>query len=275
MSCSFCNSILHNIRNCNDPTIGLTNITIRSLFRNIMVRYPNNIEVKFKEVLRRSFSLRFLRAVCAIYTNFPLLRTKDQIIDVLYEHYKQRILLSQEVTRLPTQPDTIPYFASDLEQQEEEHHITWYIDRTPTVTESLIGLSHINTIQIPQYSEYESITGSDLININLTSHFDEASGNIPFTPQVKKYNICPILTLDEVEKEGVEECPICYESIKCMDLVKLNCDHKFCGGCVNGWLKAHNNISGGPRCALCRNEIKTVSVKDKKIYDLVSEYCVL
>ena len=94
--------------------------------------------------------------------------------------------------------------------------------------------------------------------------------------QVKKYNIRPMLVLDRVEEgveEGVEECAICYENTKCMDLVKLNCEHKFCGDCINRSLKAHNNMYCGPTCALCRTKMVSFSVKTLDIYNLVSEYC--
>jgi hypothetical protein len=109
--------------------------------------------------------------------------------------------------------------------------------------------------------------------INLINHFDAVSGNIPFTPQVNKYNISPLLVSDEVEVEGVEDCAICYESIKGVDLITLNCSHKFCGSCITHILENHN-INSKPTCALCRTYMCKFDIQNPDVYHLVAKYCV-
>ena len=270
MSCSFCGSRLHNIRACRDPNIDLLYERIKVIYINMMNNYPDTIETQFKTVLNGRFNLRELRAVCATHTNFMSSRTKPQIINTLYQYYSSRIYPIQhqqqeeqpwlEIRRLPTQPDPIPDFARDLEQPSEEqqvsqeHNLTWYIDTTPS----------------PIYYIYDSHIwrARNNVDINLNPYFN----NVASTPQIKKYNIYPVLVLDEVER-GEEECAICYESINCMDLVKLNCNHKFCGDCIKGSLKTHNNIYHGPSCALCRTEMVSFSVKNPEIYNSVLVYC--
>ena len=178
--------------------------------------------------------------------------------------------------RLPTEPDPIPEYAQDLEEAgspvtliQEEANITWYIDRTPTPVSVLRFATWLNpSTHHLNIDIMHQFTGG----VNLMSHFDAVSGNIPFTPQIKKYDIEPMLVSGELE-EGVEECAICYESIECMDLVKLNCNHKFCGSCIKQSLKAHNNMYCGPSCALCRKEIESFTVKKIEIYNLMSEHC--
>ena len=61
---------------------------------------------------------------------------------------------------------------------------------------------------------------------------------------------------DETEKED-EDCVICYEAIK--QTCKLGCGHKFCSDCIikTAQAKKAPHIS----CALCREEIKVISVE--------------
>ena len=307
MSCSFCNSWDHSIRGCQDPMISFLFERLKILYVDIMNQYPNDTETRFKSALNRRFNMRELRAVCATRTGFSSSGTKSQIICKLYQYFsshigRQQIQEDESSRRLPTQPDPIPDFARDLEQTpEEEHDITWYIDNTPSPV-SVLGFAMIQepatgatgtTGATPEYVNSDimrELTGDDqirmrdFVGVNLMSHFDAVSGNIPFTPQVKKYNITPVLEVEdggeeseEVKEEGKEveveeDCAICYESVKCMDLVLLNCMHKFCGSCIQQTLKSHNKLCG-PSCALCRKQMVSFTVKNQEIYNLVSEHC--
>lgn len=292
MSCSFCNSYSHNIRGCQDPMICLIYERMKVIYIDMMNQYPHDTEIRFNSVLNRRFNLRELRAICATHTNFPSSRPKQQIIYALYQYFSSRIysLPRQEEEqpwlenrRLPTQPDPVPEFARDLEQPlEEDHDITWYIDTTPsTVSVLTFALIHdrLTSPRRLSYGQMRELTGGDqirardFVGTNLMSQFDADSGNIPFAPQLKKYNIQPLLERDF--KEGVEECAICYESVNYMDFVELNCDHKFCCTCITSTLNAHNKLYGSPSCALCRKKMESFTVKHQEIYHLVSKYCSL
>lgn len=282
MSCSFCNSLSHNIRGCHDPMIGLLSERIKVIYIDVMTHYPITAESAFKSILNRRFNLRELRAVCATNTDFPTSRTKAQITHILYQYYSNHIHITPrqqeeqewlEIRRIPTQPDPVPDFARDLEEPPEED-ITWYINRTPSPTSVL----RFPLFEVPHRSNYEQLRrrhhgiSHELMPVNLLSHFDAVSGNIPFIPQIKKYNIRPVLVSDNVEK-GEEDCPICYESMKCMDMVKLNCEHKFCGNCIKETLRTHNKTDCGPSCALCRTKMVNFIINNQEIYNLVSEHC--
>lgn len=298
MSCSFCNSESHNIRCCQDPMIGLLYERMKVIYIDMMNKYHHDIQFHFKSVLTRRFNLRELRAVCATHTHFPSSRPKQQIIYSLYQYFSTRIYNVPreeeeqpwlEARRLPTQPDPVPEFARDLEQpQEDEDDISWYIDTTP----SPVSLLSFGLIQdrltsprdITYNHEIRQITtsgteGNDevwlrgqqyqdiIVSRSLNAEFDAVAS----VPQIKKYNINPKLDLDEIV-EGDEDCAICYETIKCVDLVKLNCDHKFCGICIKETLKSHSKLCG-PSCALCRKQMVSFSVKNPEIYNLVAEHC--
>lgn len=281
MSCSFCRSRDHNIRGCNSPMIGILYERIKAIYLDIMTYYPVNIGPRFNSALISRFTLRELRAVCA---TMGYLRasshSKLEIIRVLYIYLsnEQRPHNEEpewlEVRRLPTEPDPIPEYARDLEEAgspvtviQGEPDITWYIDRTPTP----VSLLRFATFQEPSPQRLNIGIMRNFVGVNLMSHFDAVSGNIPFAPQIKKYGLH--IDVDVKIEEGVEECAICYESIECMDLVKLNCNHKFCGSCIKQSLKAHNNMYRGPSCALCRKEMDSFTVKNPEIYNLMSEHC--
>lgn len=93
--------------------------------------------------------------------------------------------------------------------------------------------------------------------------------------QHKKYNIIPTFIVKDENKEVEEnaECPICYEGIKCVDLITLNCSHKFCGSCITYILENHN-INSNPTCALCRTYMYKFDIQNPDVYHLVAKYCV-
>jgi len=295
MSCSFCNSYSHNIRGCQDPMIGLLYERMKVIYIDMMNQYPHDTESRFNSVLNRRFNLREIRAVCATYTLCPVSRPKLQMISVLYRYFSSRIysLPHQEeeqpwleARRLPTQPDPVPEFARDLDQPpEEEHDITWYIDTTPSPVSVLTFGSALiqDRLTSPRHITYNhddvwlrlgrlGLRGQGYQEIMVARSLNAEFDAVATVPQIKKYNIQPLLEADF--KEGVEECAICYESVNYMDFVELNCAHKFCCTCITSTLKAHNKLCG-PSCALCRKEMESFTVKNPEIYHLVSEYCSL
>jgi hypothetical protein len=92
---------------------------------------------------------------------------------------------------------------------------------------------------------------------------------------IKKYPINPLYLCYENESQLDEEyeCSICYEQTKIINSVILNCNHKFCGICINNTLTLHNNIYNDPSCALCRQPISTIVIKNPEIYNNISPFC--
>lgn len=268
MSCSFCQSRSHNISQCYHPMIDVFYERIKVIYVDMMNQYPHDTELRFKSVLTRRFNLRELRGVSVKYLQAVARSTKVVLIDILWQYFSSRIYLPErqendgwiEARRLPVVPDPVPTFARDLEEAppEDEQSVMWYIDTTPSPISSLDFPQSINPRNSAPVSEAR----------NLQPEFEAVAQ----APQVKKYNIRPLLVYLE-DEEGIEECAICYESVSSIDLVKLNCSHAFCGGCIKGTLKAYNNIYCGPACALCRAPMTSFSVKNPKIYNLVSEHC--
>ena len=87
-----------------------------------------------------------------------------------------------------------------------------------------------------------------------------------------KYNIA--LTSGEGEVDGCE-CAICLnDEISSSDIVRLNCEHQFCGDCVISTLKTHKKSSEfEPRCALCRTDISEIKTNNVDVQAKIQEYC--
>jgi hypothetical protein len=58
------------------------------------------------------------------------------------------------------------------------------------------------------------------------------------------------------------DCSICMESYSVMNHVDLNCNHRFCYGCVSEYvqysLKTHQSL----KCALCRTPYTSMEIPD-------------
>jgi len=103
-------------------------------------------------------------------------------------------------------------------------------------------------IQISRMSEYQRhrFMYSEIVR-NLNNEFtDHVTKEIKETP-VK-----------------IDECSICYNNITDSNVVELNCNHQFCGNCVNELFK----LKCEPMCALCREPIKNVSSNQELITNL-------
>jgi len=132
-------------------------------------------------------------------------------------------------------------------------------------------LADVEHVLLPpqQQATDDADEADDFIPINLNSAFDAA-----VTPP-KKYHINPILFCSETDEEleEVSECTICYEPVKLLDSVTLNCDHQFCGGCIKNLCqsvkKRHLN------CPLCREQICSFIVKSDELLDSVTENCIV
>jgi len=61
-----------------------------------------------------------------------------------------------------------------------------------------------------------------------------------------------------------EECNICYEQNKKIDMIKLNCYHQFCKNCIKQTLKKCSP-NCAPSCAMCRSKIICMTVNDNNI----------
>lgn len=72
--------------------------------------------------------------------------------------------------------------------------------------------------------------------------------------------------LNNVEKAIQKECSICMDKKSRALFVKLNCKHEFCGDCSYKSLNYNKLNNMNNTCALCRNPIETIIVRDNDIF---------
>lgn len=167
--------------------------------------------------------------------------------------------------------------------REEEEEVTWSIDRTPSRDIEMMPLPSIRTSRSNRIREQRArdtmnyIPSPHFVNVvrNLLYEMDVEADFIPFSNNsdsdsniTKKYNIVATLeALVEVDAAVVCECCICLNNeVNRSEIVKLNCEHQFCGECVINILKKHNKSSElKPCCALCRAPISQIAVNDNEI----------
>jgi len=78
-----------------------------------------------------------------------------------------------------------------------------------------------------------------------------------------------IVTVEEPTDDLLQECSICYEDYKTPNFVKLDCEHRFCKGCIVAIAKTHPIVH---KCAMCRHEVTQMTTYNVNIKDEIMEY---
>jgi hypothetical protein len=89
----------------------------------------------------------------------------------------------------------------------------------------------------------------------------------------RNYDIAVVLKKakkGEGEGETDFECPICFELTKSESKITLNCEHTFCGQCIQKTLSSRDLE---PSCALCRTPMSCLKVQNSETHDLVAPLC--
>jgi hypothetical protein len=88
-----------------------------------------------------------------------------------------------------------------------------------------------------------------------------------------KFNITSVLNIDILNAECECECGICLETnITFKNMVKLNCEHSFCSGCIVRVLET-TSVDKVPKCAFCRADITEIETNCVEGYGAISEFC--
>jgi hypothetical protein len=264
----------------------------------------NNLEY-FKRSINITFTLRELRTVCVQYVPAAnTTNTKPFIIDRLTNYLQHRL-------RLPPPPENNDWLALALPADPlplqpilippPPENNGWLHSRPLPLQPILIppppennGWLHSVPLNIIHDDVSDTDDDEEEAN-NILWFLDTIPNRIPsyLSPNVtirppanrnaepKKYNIIPILDIVEPtttelgDEEECKECNICYENVKYKKMVNLNCNHSFCGTCINQSIKSQFNPEKNPTCAFCRGTITTFTTQSQETLNLVSVYCAL
>jgi len=175
-------------------------------------------------------------------------------------------------------------------EEEVVEEITWSIDRTPR-RHSDVEMMPLPSIRASRSERIRERRARDLLTYipspefvtfvrNIMQEIDAEADFIPFhndNEGSKKYNITvTLLAQVSAQVSDVCECCICMnDEINCVDSVKLNCEHQFCGDCIISTLKKHNKSSElKPSCALCRSTMTQIVTNNSDILAKIQEFCV-
>jgi hypothetical protein len=256
----------HNIGHCSHPSINNIFNTIKNEYIQIILLTSNNDIKKhiFTQTINRRFNLNELKVICVKYLNSISRFTKGVYCNLLWDYFQNYYQIRPLIYPEPVS-EAIPASPQPSE-------ITWYIDRTPSFP-PIPGQTNYDFNRLIYSNELDNFVNENFnyndnlfdIARNLLDDFDNVQDN--------KINIKSIITEEKENEEYNIECAICYESISSQNLVKLNCNHEFCGTCINSSLTTHNNIYCGPTCALCRTPMESFIIKNQETFDLLKEYC--
>ena len=251
--CSFCREASHNIRGCNHNSIGDLYNKFRILFicASIFGQPEELLRNMYVNTLSEAFTLRELRAIAMRFARSRSDDTKVNYALHIWLHFF-------EIATAARQAQSVN---PDIAQQEQVR----YFNQTLADVEQVFPL---DLQQQAVEDETDDFMPINLMPINLMPEFDAEA-----LPLTKKYRINPILFCSETDEEleEVSECSICYEPVKLLDSVTLNCDHQFCGGCIKNLCqsvkKSHLN------CPMCREQVCSFIVKSDELLDSVAENC--
>ena len=284
--CSFCASTEHDIRLCNSPLINDIDHRLSEGFYAITQQgellrtREEDIKERFIVWATDLFHLKDLRVFVVTTVGSPTSGyNKRQYAEEVWNVYKTltRSVLNEEEEQMVEVEEQMA-----LEEENEE--ITWSIDRTPR-RHTDIEMMPLPSIRMSRSERVRERRARDVMNYipspefvsfvrNLMTELDTEADFIPFSETNNKYNIA--LTVLEVGQAEVCECAICLnDEISSSDIVRLNCEHQFCGDCVISTLKTHKKSSGlEPRCALCRTDISEIKTNNAEVQSKIQEYCV-
>jgi hypothetical protein len=211
-------------------------------------------------ILRR-FNLNDLKAVGLRYTTTVRgNNNKTQFATALWDHFSENMNIDNYL-----HSRWLQVFHPEREQEQEQ---TWTIDRTPQQVP--IPLPIPLPLPLPIYDLNTYVPASDefIPFPRILEHeFDEVV-------TTKKYYISTVLSCQETDEEleKTHECSICYEHVKLLDTVTLNCNHNFCYTCIHTICQT-NQTRSTPCCALCREPMTTFVVKHDELFETISEHC--
>jgi hypothetical protein len=140
-------------------------------------------------------------------------------------------------------------------------------DRLNISLQKITSIIWENELNLNSLEEQEEEQIENNNNNNDIEWIIERTGDLsllPNTPIINEKEINIILEETTIPLDlnliSKEECSICYENIEINKIVKINCSHEFCVGCIKKIIN-----SDIKKCALCRNNIDCIKVKNTEI----------
>lgn len=227
--CTLCSESGHTIRYCSDPVIAYLLVKVRCKKWKSTV---NNDTFSLFNWLHKLVSTELRAILIHKFRVSPKTTAKQKLVAMIMDY---------EFPEMESAYWKI-YLPANFENE-----------RPPDArneAERVLILQNIMTYG-PITFEQQSMTSSELIGtlIQLVEENREQDRsrfrqNITYTTGVIKATEEPF------------ECSVCYDEIQSEKMVRLNCNHEFCGDCISTHIK--KTKSENVMCPMCRTDINTV-----------------
>ena len=77
-----------------------------------------------------------------------------------------------------------------------------------------------------------------------------------------------VLCIDKnnVDGNGMSECPVCYEEVHENEMVSTGCNHKYCSTCIEKCIETSYNQYSSLSCPLCRSLCSLIETYNEKTF---------
>ena len=77
-----------------------------------------------------------------------------------------------------------------------------------------------------------------------------------------------VLRIDKnnVNVNGMSECPVCYEEVHEIEMVSTGCNHKYCSTCIERCIETSYNQYSSLSCPLCRSLCSLIETYSEKTF---------
>jgi hypothetical protein len=235
-NCSFCGQHGHRITNCNDSRINDFELVLQDKKTEVAQLYESEIESRFCYKLWLLDDIdNYIKRAFSVRKCGGLLRDNIQICCEKIINY------------------------------------IWGIEEfIPFITDTNMSyLYDVSPLDVPNTDPV--ITEPILHNLLLSDEQINTIVSLMRLSRVKNY-IIEAEYIQDTNDEYIEECSICYEETNSQMFVKLDCDHKFCNKCMKSVLKTCRTNDTDPSCALCRNQIKKMTMNNEAVRNEMCEY---
>jgi hypothetical protein len=240
--CSFCYSVRHNIKKCDDIRLELLDSSISYKKEYFKYRFNDvNIEKEYFEKWLFEQNINTIKAYsiryCDSKINETIARHIEKIINKIYPNNSDLNMTTiSENTDLNNNSNVEP----DSETLNNE--IRNYI--------MSIGLESIEDAnEIVRIVNDLNIVNDLIRNIN------------PSLARDRKIDLeYKINNLTRKESINKDECCICYDSVNVLNMIKYNCQHSFCVMCVKKTLNSSQRDNKDIVCALCREKVSFLNL---------------
>lgn len=255
--CGFCGAHGHNINSCDDPNI-IELMQMLDTFVNTTIPGGDASPVHLFLKSLPLFKLKMVALKHSIVTSASRAVLISKIMDYyFYAHHT------------PVWRDALPSVEVRLQRfQAKTMRVRIMILQDRLNLNDPIPMRQLARMGLHQLNELYEIFEQEVALLPSDNHAYNYANNPGLVD--RKFRIATKLTVvpENADQYATVECAICLENVTTQHVVKLNCNHEFCGECITETLKSVQS-NKAPACALCRGAMKTFEIHAHHTFQLL------